>query len=424
MKGKFEKIKNQLKANFANSVKMGANDYNLFSILRKDNEEAGLHSAFIFSLLDTDGEHYQKDLFLKLFLCAIGYDNFFDDTKNIIVKKEYVASDDARYDIFIEENNKCIVLENKIDTNDNKGDNEKSGQIDKYIDNLSKDKKEFLLLYLTPNADKPKNTTKYDFSNDNKILDKNENEIGKYGLISYDKEIRNWIELCLAKVNNLENLAIYLKAYLEVIDKILGRYRSVMAMKIDNLLVNYENYKFLSEMEKYFKNGYFEKRKKEILNKFLEKIKENFEIDNPNLKFKILNEKERKEEECLFEITNDNIENFFLQLDYQAQRNNVSFGIATKEKFETQNIKKDFKNLNSFKFYKDETYIYKEICNKNLIEYILEFDKDNLENSINLASEKFYNEIDNNFKILEPILEEFNNNPNRYLIETTQKDHK
>ena len=48
--------------------KRGHNDFNILSIVRKKSEEVGLHSNFIYSLLNRDALHYQEELFLNLFI--------------------------------------------------------------------------------------------------------------------------------------------------------------------------------------------------------------------------------------------------------------------------------------------------------------------------------------------------------------------
>jgi len=46
---------------------MGKHDYNIFTLFHKFSDEVNLHSNFIASLLDPNGDHYRGDLFLKIF---------------------------------------------------------------------------------------------------------------------------------------------------------------------------------------------------------------------------------------------------------------------------------------------------------------------------------------------------------------------
>ncbi len=45
--------------------KNGINNFNPILVLRKKGEEVGLHSQFIYSLIDPNGEHYQDTLFFR-----------------------------------------------------------------------------------------------------------------------------------------------------------------------------------------------------------------------------------------------------------------------------------------------------------------------------------------------------------------------
>lgn len=47
--------------------KMSGQSFNLFSLLRKENEEVPLHSMFIAELLNPKGSHQQGTLYLDLF---------------------------------------------------------------------------------------------------------------------------------------------------------------------------------------------------------------------------------------------------------------------------------------------------------------------------------------------------------------------
>ena len=50
------------------SKKRGNNDYNPLLVIRYAKDEAKLHTRILHSFLDTNGTHYQDDLFLRLFL--------------------------------------------------------------------------------------------------------------------------------------------------------------------------------------------------------------------------------------------------------------------------------------------------------------------------------------------------------------------
>ena len=113
---KFESMLKQIKVlNDKLEIKKlrGNNDYNLFVTLLDINDEVRLHSRFIHSLLDPNSSHYQKELFLELFIKACGLEDFGLDLQNAKVYKEY-----ENIDIYITDGAKHIILENKINAGD------------------------------------------------------------------------------------------------------------------------------------------------------------------------------------------------------------------------------------------------------------------------------------------------------------------
>jgi hypothetical protein len=220
---KFESMLKQIKIlNDKLEVKKlrGNNDYNLFLALLDINDEVRLHSRFIYSLLDPNSSHYQKELFLELFIKACELENFGLDPKNAKVYKEY-----ENIDIYITDGAKHIILENKI----NAGDQE--AQIKKYIKTVQKEndgEADIYVLFLSPQGREPSD---YSLSGlkieGDKILERNGDEVAKFKAISYDKEIMAWLGLCLDEAGNLANLAAVISQYKNVIEKIYGKYKGV-----------------------------------------------------------------------------------------------------------------------------------------------------------------------------------------------------
>ncbi len=68
--------------------KRGQNDFNPLLCVQKLDDEVNMHSGFLYALLNTNGEHYQDDLFLKLFLDSISLKEWFGNTNNAKVYKE------------------------------------------------------------------------------------------------------------------------------------------------------------------------------------------------------------------------------------------------------------------------------------------------------------------------------------------------
>lgn len=210
------------------SKKRGNNDYNPLKAVQNPNDEVNMHSGFLVSLLDTRGEHYQDDLFLRLFLENLklkdcGNDEnlsqWFGETKNAQVFKEY-----KNIDIYISNGEKHIIIENKIWYDD------RDGQIARYINeihaNSSDDEsvsyENIAVVYLSPFGREPNPNSlclkdkniKWQIKGD--LLEFNENKV-KYKQISYEKDILAWIKECQKEVGNITSLNSALEFYKDIV---------------------------------------------------------------------------------------------------------------------------------------------------------------------------------------------------------------
>lgn len=212
------------------SKKLGNNDYNPLKAVQNPNDEVNMHSGFLVSLLDTRGEHYQDDLFLKLFLQTLGLENWFGETKNAQVLKEK-----KNIDIHINNGEKHIIIENKIWSGD------QDEQIARYIkeihgnssDDESVSYENIAVVYLSPFGREPspnslclKNKNiKWQIKGD--LLAFNENKV-KYKQISYEKDILAWIEKCQKEVGNITSLNSALEFYKDIVEIITDKKESKM----------------------------------------------------------------------------------------------------------------------------------------------------------------------------------------------------
>ena len=244
---------------------MGKHDYNIFTLFHKFSDEVNLHSNFIASLLDPNGDHYKNDLFLKLFLETCGIDDFDIDTSMATVFKEF-----KHIDIYISDGKKHIILENKVYAKD------QPTQIARYIKAIqNKDAEvkdeDICVLYLHPDGELPDKQSFGDYHA--RLL--GENPSIKFKVISYGKEILEWIDRCKNEVSNLTDLNVFLSQYKDVIEMIYDRYKRIDEMETANLVEIFkENYTAVSEIA----NNYQEMRKK-IIDKFFKNVKENLEKD-------------------------------------------------------------------------------------------------------------------------------------------------
>ena len=248
---------------------MGKHDYNIFTLFHYFSDEVNLHSNFIASLLDPNGDHYKGDLFLKLFLETCGIDDFSIDTSTATVFKEF-----KHIDIYISDGKKHIILENKVYAKD------QPTQIARYIETIKDEgakesdrvkDEDICVLYLHPDGKLPDNQSFGDYHA--KLL--GENPSIKFKVISYGKEILEWIDKCKNEVSNITDLNVFLSQYKDVIEMIYDRYKRIDEMETANLVEIFkENYTAASEIA----NNYQETRKK-IIDEFFENVKDILEND-------------------------------------------------------------------------------------------------------------------------------------------------
>ena len=188
----------------------GLNNYNILTAVRNANAEVGMHSNFLSSLLKTDGDHYQGDLFAKLFIEHVL--DIPDFGKKIEVDVEEATKDNRRIDFTIKSEKYYVGIEMKIDA----GDQDK--QISDYYDDLIKKvekksikKDKVLIYYLTTHGKKASEASHQ----------------GKpYKQISFKKHIMNWLNEAQKQVSNITNLNNAIEYYRDVVKMITGKYVS------------------------------------------------------------------------------------------------------------------------------------------------------------------------------------------------------
>ena len=213
------------------SKKRGNNDYNPLKAVQKPHDEVNMHSGFIYSLLDTNGAHYQDDLFLSLFLEVLGLKEWFDGTKNAKVGKE-----PKDIDLYIHNDTKHIIIENKINAKD------QPNQIATLIQSVKESGVEYeniFVVFLTLHDREPCENSRT--SKVNKLLweikggfleskeGKKINRVG-YKKVLYENEILKWIEKCQDKsgVGNIANLNYALESYKDIVQIITNKKESKM----------------------------------------------------------------------------------------------------------------------------------------------------------------------------------------------------
>lgn len=260
---------------------MGKHDYNIFTLFHGFSDEVNLHSNFIASLLDPNSDHYKGDLFLKLFLEMCGIDDFGIDTSRATVFKEF-----KHIDIYISDGKKHIILENKVYAKD------QPTQIARYIDTIQNkgvEDEDIYVLYLHPDGELPKENSLggYKLNQDNTKLEKDGSSIN-FKVISYGKEILEWIDKCKNEVSNITDLNVFLSQYKDVIEMIYDRYKRIDEMNNEDLVEIFkDNYRAVSDIV-----SNYEQTRQKIINDFFQNISDSlkdiykeekgFEISQPN----------------------------------------------------------------------------------------------------------------------------------------------
>lgn len=181
-KNLFEKV-NVITTNYGKLIESSGENFNIFKILKLHSSEVRLHSAFIAELLNPQGSHGQKDVFLKLFIDKFQFKNneFYTQGVTVEIEKHFGflnegSSEGGRIDIILTDKNwNQIVIENKINAGDQKNQLLRYNQISPNAD----------LFYLTLLGVEPQDYSKG-------TLQANVD----FKCLSYKLDIINWLEDC------------------------------------------------------------------------------------------------------------------------------------------------------------------------------------------------------------------------------------
>lgn len=239
----------------------GLNDANIFTTLVPKHYEVHLHSRFLRFLLDPNGNHYQGTLFLSSFLAACKLSDFFSDLTQCQVYSEY-----DNIDLYITDNSKHIIIENKIYAGD------QPEQIRRYVESVKKklqgdassqedDDQEdtpdqvaviFLSLDKGPSKYSLLDKTRHhgyrvNDSHDLLINTQDETETHPFRSIHYDREITEWLKKAHSEVANITNLSVIITQYQEVIEKLYNKYQ-------EKVMTLFEHIKSKVDIHQYVKS--------------------------------------------------------------------------------------------------------------------------------------------------------------------------
>ena len=233
---------------YENIARITGENYNIFNILGLSTKEVRTHSAFIADLLDPNGLHGKGDVFLELFIEQVEetlneskkeyIDKFKTDDARVIVEEsigEIEGDTGGRIDIVVKDNNRQIVIENKI----------YAGDQFKQLVRYSKEYPDAVLLYLTLYA---KDASEYSVKKEDGTILKRGKD---YFNITYEKYILNWLKECHKETANLPILRETLTQYIYLIKQLTGQTMSDdMNKEIAQLIIESNNFETAFDIEK------------------------------------------------------------------------------------------------------------------------------------------------------------------------------
>lgn len=221
-------------------------NFNMFTILRKESDEVYLHSRFLSALLDPNGPHRLGTINLNLFLQEVNSNFEYDPKYWEVIPNNKNRAEYKNIDIlFIDRRSKqAVIVENKIyhkDTN-----HETEGQLEKYYGSLINEgipEDNIEVYYLTLDGHAPSE----DSVNLKGIYPKLKNKVV---CISYSYEIINWLEKVVREGYAMPSFRESVIQYIKVVRKMTNNNNTMEERKeITNIigddLNNVESFKLL-----------------------------------------------------------------------------------------------------------------------------------------------------------------------------------
>lgn len=191
--------------------------FNVFSLLRQEDDEVNLHSRFIFELLNPQGTHGMGTAFLERFLAQVGLATF--DLTSATVQREY-----QNMDIFIANDaRQAIILENKLYAPD------QPGQLVRYYKAVRKaGYQDVSVLYLTLYGDAPGSESAGNL--DEEVV-----------TLSYADDVRDWLAACMEAAVSYPVIRETLVQYQRLVEGLTGQAGGRKLMDVKALLTDEES---------------------------------------------------------------------------------------------------------------------------------------------------------------------------------------
>lgn len=218
--------------------------FNIFKVLHDETDERRLHSRFISYLLSSNKEFLQ--LFVEKHLNINDFDlNSYSVKPDIKDKSEF-----ENIDILIYNDKQAIIIENKIFAGDSNRTDKKNdgydGQLERYYNTINKgenkdkqaieigSKNVVLIFYLTLEGHRPSEES----LGSTLTIDKTIQDKPLVTLISYSKEIKEWLDKCIATSHDKDNLDML---------TIIKQYQSLILELASDIEQAKENQKLISD---------------------------------------------------------------------------------------------------------------------------------------------------------------------------------
>ncbi len=207
----------QLNREHAATAREERRAFNVFAMLRPEDDEVNLHSRFLFEVLNPRGTHGMGTAFLERFLAQAGLEGF--DVTTATVQREYQSMD-----IFIANAVwQAIILENKIYAPD------QPGQLARYYKAVRKaGYRDVTVLYLTLYGDAPGAESAGNL--DEELI-----------TLSYADDVRDWLAACIEVAASYPTVRETLKQYQWLVEKQTGQAEGRLLMDVKALLKDEES---------------------------------------------------------------------------------------------------------------------------------------------------------------------------------------
>lgn len=222
--------------------------FNIFSILRKYDDEVGLHSKFLAELLNPHASHsiptFQRLFIEKTINPAIDAQEwqreFLDSNVLYNCQTEVLIEGFGRIDIILKSSDNIIVIENKIHATD------QQKQLQRYFEackNMGYASENIYILYLNKYGDPVSAYGRGKLENIDFVQ------------ISYKEDVVNWLDACIAEAKPYPHIEQTLLQYRRLVGKLTGDTRSAkMKQAHIELLYQKENFKLAHELSESFVN--------------------------------------------------------------------------------------------------------------------------------------------------------------------------